>query len=129
MTAFEEPARLFAFGDTYDTPRMTLGAVDDWITYTLPNGFNDNAQLRYGGKFNMGFADGHAKIVRYKGGVADSPVGRVAVPRDYNERLYGYCAQLDGMIIPFIRSGNTTAIPCRQVVALPEAYNVVWWKN
>lgn len=129
MTYLEEPARLFAFGDTYDTPRMTMGAVDDWITEQLPKNLNDNSRLRYNGRFNVAYADGHAQGVAFKVGQADSPAGWVGVPKDFETRLNGYCAQKDANIIPFIRSGNTAAIPCRTIVGLPEVYNVRWWPN
>jgi len=129
MTYFEEPARLFAFGDTYDTPRMTMGAVDDWNTEQLNKSLGDNSRIRYGGRYNVSYADGHAKAVAWKVGKADSPAGWTSVPKNYEERLNGYCAQKDAMIIPFIRSGNTTPIACRDIVALPEVYNVQWWRN
>lgn len=64
MTSITEPAGTFAFGDTYDTPRATVGigfAADHY------NG-NTNAGLRYGGMFNYVYADGHAKGQKVQGG-------------------------------------------------------------
>lgn len=129
ITSMDDPARLFSYGDTYDTPRMTMGAVDNWITETLPKGSTSNTSIRYGGKLNIAYADGHAKNVPFKVGQAGGPAGWTGVPKNYEARLYGYCANPDGPIIPFVRSGNTTAIPCRDVVALPEVYGVTWWTN
>jgi prepilin-type N-terminal cleavage/methylation domain-containing protein/prepilin-type processing-associated H-X9-DG protein len=129
ITQMEEPAKLFAFGDTYDTPRMTLGAVDDWITYKADKNLRDNSRLRYGGRFNIAFADSHAKAVPFKFGEAGGPVGWTGVPKSYDARLYGYCASLDEQLIPFIRSGNTQSMACRDVVALPEVYDIKWWPN
>ena len=130
MTAIENPAGLFAFGDTYATPRMTLGAVEDWITRTLPAGTNDNQRLRHSGSLNFVYADSHAKSVPFKGGNADAPLGRVAVPKNFDTRVAGYCAIPDGTIRPFPRLGYPVgSFTCRQWVASPEAFNVVWWKN
>lgn len=64
MTSIVEPAGTFAFGDTYDTPRATVGigfAADDYTGFT-------NAGLRYSGQFNYVFADGHAKAHKVQGG-------------------------------------------------------------
>ena len=64
MTSIAEVAGTFAFGDTYDTPRATIGigfAGDTWDGTT-------NASLRYGGTFNYAFADGHAKAHKVRGG-------------------------------------------------------------
>lgn len=64
MTSIVEPAGTFAFGDTYDTPRATVGIGFAADTY---NG-NNNSGLRYGGQFNYVFADGHAKAHKVRGG-------------------------------------------------------------
>jgi len=65
MTSISEPAGTFAFGDTYDTPRATIGIGFSADTY---NGLT-NEGLRYGGSFNYAFADGHAKAIKVKGGI------------------------------------------------------------
>jgi len=65
MTSIAEPAGTAAFGDTYDTPRATIGIGFSADTY---NGFT-NKDLRYGASFNYVFADGHAKSHKVKGGI------------------------------------------------------------
>lgn len=64
-TGVESVATTFAFGDTYDTPRATVGigfAADRY------NGLT-NEGLRFGGMFNYVFVDGHAKSIKVRGGV------------------------------------------------------------
>lgn len=64
-TSVVDPANTFVFGDTYDTPRATVGigfAGDDYDGTT-------NAGLRYGGSFNYAFVDGHAKATKVRGGI------------------------------------------------------------
>jgi prepilin-type N-terminal cleavage/methylation domain-containing protein/prepilin-type processing-associated H-X9-DG protein len=64
-TSVESPANTVAFGDTYDTPRATVGFGFAADTY---NGLT-NAGLRYGGSFNYVYVDGHAKSQAVRGGV------------------------------------------------------------
>src|SRR5580658_5425940 len=60
-TGADDPATLAAFGDTYDTRRYTMCAVGSELG--LYNGAQKVSDLRYGGSFNFGFLDGHAKSV------------------------------------------------------------------
>lgn len=64
MTSIVEPAGTAAFGDTYDTPRATIGIGFAADTYDGTT----NSGLRYGGQFNYVFADGHAKAHKVRGG-------------------------------------------------------------
>lgn len=129
MTSMDEPANVFAFGDTYDTPRYTIGMYPNsnggkaWILDT----FNVTAQtrqgqFRYNGRMNMSYADGHAKNVQFRGGLT-AGVGYVYVPSLERDRL-GYCAnpdnQLDGSRFG---AGN---ISCRDFVKLPETRGTQW---
>lgn len=62
LAAITFPASTFAFGDTYDTPRMTIGiyfAGDTW------RGAGTRS-LRHGATWNYAFVDGHAKGVKVK---------------------------------------------------------------
>lgn len=109
LAAIQFPAETFAFGDTYDTPRMTLGigfAADEW------NG-TSNSSLRHSqGMFNYAFIDGHAKAIKVKGGfmvgafnsrlimVADPKLGATAYCVDPNAIIYKNPDSGDGMNIP-----------------------------
>ena len=78
-TSVENVAQTFAFGDTYDTPRATVGIGFSADTY---NGLT-NAGLRYGGTFNFVYVDGHAKAQAVRGGVLPGAFNnRFIIPRN-----------------------------------------------
>ncbi|MDX2066395.1 MAG: prepilin-type N-terminal cleavage/methylation domain-containing protein [Fimbriimonadaceae bacterium] len=86
-TSVENVANTFAFGDTYDTPRATIGIGFSADTY---NGFT-NAGLRYGGSFNYVYVDGHAKAQAVRGGVLPGAFNnRFIIPR--NIEINTHCA-------------------------------------
>jgi prepilin-type N-terminal cleavage/methylation domain-containing protein/prepilin-type processing-associated H-X9-DG protein len=89
------PAQLFAFGDSYDTPRVTMNMT--FLLCTWPG--TSNSSLRHsGGHFNVGFADGHAKNVYYRAGYMNGAEnGKFARPRDTNMVSY-YCADPDTIL-------------------------------
>jgi len=129
LTTFDEPANLFVFGDTYDTPRPTIGMFPNsaggkaWILDTFPVTANTRqSQFRFGGRFNMAYADGHAKNVKFRGGLTTG-VGYVYVPSQLNDRL-AYCASpselLDGSRFGL---GN---IACQDFVNIPFTGTTVW---
>lgn len=129
MTSMEEPANVYAFGDTFDTPRYTIGMYPNsaggkaWILDT----FNVTAQtkqsaFRYNGRFNMSYADSHAKNVQFKGGLTTG-VGYVYVPSKERDRL-GYCANPDNAL-DGSRFGAGT-LPCRDFIKLPETRGTQW---
>jgi len=130
LTAFVEPANLFVFGDTYDTPRPTLGMYPNsaggkaWILDTFPvTATTRQSQFRWGGRFNMSYADGHAKNVQYKGGLTTG-VGYVYVPSSDRDRV-AYCADpdetLDGSRFSL---GNIT---CKNFVDYPFNAGLTTW--
>ncbi len=89
-------AQTFAFGDTYDTPRMNLGMFTQLCTY---NGTTTSA-LRHRANFNIAFVDGHAKAVKYKAGYsAGGENNRWARPA-ITEVVTDYCADPDAIVYP-----------------------------
>ncbi|MEI7576612.1 MAG: prepilin-type N-terminal cleavage/methylation domain-containing protein [Armatimonadota bacterium] len=101
-TSVTEPAGVFVFGDTYDTPRATVGigfAGDQWT------GFG-NTTLRYGGSFNYAFLDGHAKALKVKGGILPGAFGQAAtggrwiMPSDHVRFAGAFCSDPDAIIQP-----------------------------
>jgi prepilin-type N-terminal cleavage/methylation domain-containing protein/prepilin-type processing-associated H-X9-DG protein len=106
LTSVSEPAATFAFGDTYDTPRATVGigfAADTWNGTT-------NSALRYGGSFNYTFADGHAKAHKVRAGY---------LPGAFNDRFIvladalrlgrtAYCSNPDEQILD--EDGTTSSL-------------------
>src|SRR5207253_8125474 len=90
LAQIQFPAQTFAFGDTYDTPRMTVGigfSCDSW-----PG--TSNGSLRHSsGTFNYAFVDGHGKAVKVQAGYMSGAFnGRFLMPRSLEIAKYAYCA-------------------------------------
>ena len=85
LTSITSPAEMVAFGDSYDTPRITATWTFLLCTWTGDH----NSQLRHGGGFNFAFADGHAKLLKMKAGwVNGAERGSFAMPADYTKASY-----------------------------------------
>jgi len=108
LAEITNPANTFAFGDTWDTPRMTLGIGFAGDTF---RGKNNSALRHSGGMLNYAFADGHAKSVKMRAGyMAGAFSGYLIMPADPklggaycanpNEKLYLNTARTDTMPIP-----------------------------
>ena len=117
LAAMVAPAQLVAFGDTYDTPRITATMTFLLCTWTG----DTNSSLRHsGGRFNFAFADGHAKSIYMKAGwVAGAERNSFARPRATDQVSY-WCADPsqtydgegnnaaanDGVPIPLMQCGQ-----------------------
>jgi prepilin-type N-terminal cleavage/methylation domain-containing protein len=123
------PAKLFAFGNSYDTPRQTMGCVD-WFFDDYPGG-KRNSDIYFGGQITASYADGHAKAVQWKGGEIAAFGVTVASPKNFQDRVDGYCYDPEARINPFPRDGFPLGRDwvCRDFLAFPEASGVVWWPN
>ncbi|MCW5937176.1 MAG: prepilin-type N-terminal cleavage/methylation domain-containing protein [Fimbriimonadaceae bacterium] len=132
LTSFEEPANLFVFGDTYDTPRPTIGMYPNsaggkaWIldTFNVTAG-TKQSQFRWGGRFHMAYADGHSKSVQYRGGLTPN-VGYVYVPAQLKDRQ-AYCANTEEVL-----DGSRFSlgqISCKDFVEIPFTRNTQWSPN
>jgi prepilin-type N-terminal cleavage/methylation domain-containing protein/prepilin-type processing-associated H-X9-DG protein len=64
LASLVAPAEVFVYCDSYDTYRPTMGA--EWILDTY-RGPQRNTSLRHNGRFNVAFADGHAKNMQWVG--------------------------------------------------------------
>ena len=63
LSQIQEPANLVAFGSSQDSPGYSV-ALDN-----VNSGYPDmisSKSIRFGGRFNFGFADGHAKLVQMR---------------------------------------------------------------
>jgi prepilin-type N-terminal cleavage/methylation domain-containing protein/prepilin-type processing-associated H-X9-DG protein len=118
LAAITFPASTFAFGDTYDTPRMTVGiyfAGDTW------RGAGTQSLRHSGGMFNFAFVDGHAKSVKMKAlYTAGGFSGRGIVVADGN--MGGaYCADPDVQIFKNPDHADSMSAPdgmkCGQIAA------------
>ena len=119
LAALQFPAQMFAFGDTYDTPRMTIGigfAADSW------NGTSNSGLRHTSGTFNYAFADGHAKAVKVRAGyMAGAFNNRLIMPRDTQLASYAFCANPNEIINKNPDSTDGTNVPdniaCSQIPA------------
>ncbi len=94
IAGIDSPASMFAFGESYDTPRMNLGMWTEMCTF---NG-SSTSSMRHGGLWNMAFVDGHVKAVHYVGGWASGGEnGRWARPADIT-MVQDYCVSPDYVI-------------------------------
>ncbi len=117
IASFQYPAELFAFGDTYDTPRMTVGigfSADSW------NGTRNSGLRHSSGMFNYAFADGHAKAVKMRAGYMDGAFNdRFVMPRSLELASKVYCADPEATINKNPDSGDGMNIPdgivCSQI--------------
>jgi len=103
------PASTYAFGDTYDTPRMTVGigfSADSWNGVT-------NSQLRHTtGTWNYAFCDGHAKAVKVRAGFMNGAFnGRFIMPRDTQFASLAYCSDPNAIITNGGASPDGTPVP------------------
>ncbi len=107
LAAVQFPAGTFAFGDSYDTPRQTLGIGFAACTYqgTTTSGLRHNAQLNYA------FVDGHAKSVHVTAGyMAGAFNGRFIMASDTNLAQTAYCAD-PNYPLNFISSSDSMPVP------------------
>ncbi len=90
------PSQTFAFGDSYDTPRQTMGIGFALCTF---NGTSNSSLRHSGGQWNAAFCDGHAKSVKMKAGFLDGAFNnRMVMPASEEGASRGYCADTDSII-------------------------------
>ena len=96
LAAILFPSNTFAFGDTYDTPRMTNGIGFSACTW---NG-TTNAGLRHtGGQWNYAFVDGHAKATKMVSGYMDGAENnRFVMVASQELGNTAYCSDPDAII-------------------------------
>jgi prepilin-type N-terminal cleavage/methylation domain-containing protein/prepilin-type processing-associated H-X9-DG protein len=132
-TAVEEPAKLAAFGDTYNGRRYTMSAIGSILSYY--DGPEKNSSLRYGGSFNFAFVDGHAKAHKMQG-YTFNPVavpkgtGYLAVPADTSAIIPMFCASATANVKPSNLGIPVPDMPCGQfiTVALSGALSPYFYK-
>jgi prepilin-type N-terminal cleavage/methylation domain-containing protein/prepilin-type processing-associated H-X9-DG protein len=140
MTSITNPAQMFAYGDSEDTPWYTvcLGSIlsRTWLASeasgSTGNGANLTSinQVRHAGKFNFAYTDGHSKLVQMAGGIwtggtqwpAYGSQGNQGTLFPANSANYGnYCSDPNATI-------NTDIGPmvCQNIVALVASQTVRW---
>jgi prepilin-type N-terminal cleavage/methylation domain-containing protein len=103
------PAATFAFGDTHDTPRMTVGigfAADTWAG-------TSNRQLRHGAFWNYVFVDGHSKGTKVRAGFMAGAFNNkfVMVTDVTGLGRTAYCSDPDAIININPDAGDGTNVP------------------
>ena len=111
------PADTFTFGDTQDTPFYTVSNPG-----IISGAGNSNSRLLHGGRFNMAYADGHAKNMNWRGGKVSS-IGVFAAPR--NQADWGkWCADPNTSV-----TSSLGTQPCGQMIAAAVASGVQWFTD
>jgi prepilin-type processing-associated H-X9-DG protein len=140
MTSIVNPASMFAFGDSQDTPWYTIcmGSVlsRTWLASELSGTAGSGANItsinsvRHAGKFNFGFIDGHSKMVQMAGGIwtgglqwpAYGSQGQQATLFPANSANYGdYCADPNATIVTDIGP-----LVCQSIVSLVASQTIRW---
>ncbi len=110
------PAEMFAFSDTYDLPWYTLSITS--ILYNLPG--SSNRALSHGGRLNVNYLDGHAKSMKWRGGLArGQKIAVPASPTDYTR----WCADPDEIV-----HSSLGDLPCRDIAARATR-RARWWTD
>jgi prepilin-type processing-associated H-X9-DG protein len=138
LAAITYPSQVYAFGDTYDTPRQTNGIGFSLCTY---NGTSTGG-LRHGARFNYAFCDGHAKSVGVKGGyLTGAENGRMAMPTSTDTAANAYCVDPTAIINTNPASSDSMPVPtgiqCGQIATFlnglptcpPVGGTNCWWPN
>ena len=118
LASLPAPADTFTFGDTQDTPFYTISNP------SIISGVagNSNSALLHHGRFNMAYADGHAKNMNWRAGKVAS-LGVFAAPR--NQADWGkWCA--DPTLNVTSAAGTQ---PCGQVISAAVASGVQWFTD
>jgi len=123
LASIVAPANCYAFGDSSDEPWYTITMGSILSSYSNDGAtISTNGAMRHGGRFNFAFTDGHAKLVRWQGGLSGGggfsvyplpgqSVGPIAIPRSVTD--YGnWCTDPKAIL-------NTDAgqMECDQVAA------------
>jgi prepilin-type N-terminal cleavage/methylation domain-containing protein/prepilin-type processing-associated H-X9-DG protein len=97
IASIVSPANCYAFGDSSDEPWYTVTMGSILSSYANDGStISTNGAMRHGGRFNFAFTDGHAKLVRWQGGLTSGAgfqvyplpgqsVGPVAIPRSVTD--------------------------------------------
>jgi len=131
MTNVNQPANMFAIGESADTPfyTMCMGSILSRYYYEKIE-IGSQSGLRHGGKFQINYVDGHAKMLPFVGGDWTGGASWPAYNTTANEEValpassahYGdYCTDPTLII-------NTDIGPmqCNQVAPLILSQTILW---
>ena len=117
LASIDAPAEMFAYGDTWDTPRMTIGIAFSGDTWA---GTSNSALRHSGGFLNYGFMDGHAKAIKMKAGyMVGAFNNRIIMPALPAIARKAYCADPGYIVALNPAASDGTNVPgtlrCDQV--------------
>lgn len=102
------PSDVFAYGDTYDTPRMTIGIAfsgDSWGKHYK------TSELRHSGQWQYGFVDGHAKSIKMRAGLISGAFNnRFMLPANLDVATKAYCADPSESLAENPNTSNLTTV-------------------
>ncbi|MDX1934841.1 MAG: DUF1559 domain-containing protein [Capsulimonadales bacterium] len=131
LAALVAPADVFVYSDSYDTYRQTMGSEAILSTYAGPR---RNSGLRHNGRFNVCFADGHAKNMKWIGfslGPIDAPSSpQLLVPAIESDRNK-WCAD-PNEVLPYQTHGyGIPDMPCGGTLSNANiaAFGGTFWPN
>jgi len=141
MTSIVNPANMFAFGDSMDTPWYTvcLGSIlsRTWLASELTNGTGSGTNItsinsvRHAGRLNFAFTDGHSKMIQMTGGIwtgglqwlAYGSQGNQATLFPANTANYGdYCADPTALL----QTDYPQVLPCQNYVSVVASQTIRW---
>jgi prepilin-type N-terminal cleavage/methylation domain-containing protein/prepilin-type processing-associated H-X9-DG protein len=118
LAAVVAPADCFVYSDSYDTYRPTMGM--DWVLDSYRGGASQSGP-RHGGRWNVAFADGHAKMVRFRfGQIGNRRYGLPRAAEDWPK----YCANPDEVLN--LASYGLEPARCGDIGAIVNA-NITYW--
>jgi len=131
MTIVNQPSNMFAIGESGDTPfyTMCMGSILSRYYYSHIE-IGTNAGLRHGGKFQVNYVDGHAKMLPFVGGDWTGGAAWPAYNTVANEEIalpassahYGdYCTDPNLTIIT-----DVGPMQCNQVAPLILSQTTLW---
>jgi len=131
MTSVVSPANMWALGDSDDTPWYTvcMGSILSRYAYEGKT-INSNSQIRHGGHFNFGYADGHSKQTPMVGGLwtgeaawpAYGLLGQTPTLFPANSSLFGnWCADPNATI-----TTDVGPLVCGQIANLIKSQTILW---
>jgi prepilin-type N-terminal cleavage/methylation domain-containing protein/prepilin-type processing-associated H-X9-DG protein len=131
MTIVNQPANMFALGESADTPfyTMCMGSILSRYYYTNTE-IGHQQNLRHGGRFNVGYVDGHSKLMQFVGGdwtggaswPAYDTVANEQVALPANSANYGdYCTDPTLLL-----QTDIGPMVCNQVPPLILSQTILW---
>jgi prepilin-type N-terminal cleavage/methylation domain-containing protein/prepilin-type processing-associated H-X9-DG protein len=135
LSQIAAPAECFAGGDTTDEPWFTVSIMSELADFQG----SSNSALLHGGRYNMLYCDGHAKVMEWKGAALGQagkyisagfycPYGKIAVPKNQADWTR-WCADPSRVLTVDKGNGGTQQMACGQIAAAIAASGPQWYPD